>query len=238
MKILAVESSALTASVAVCEDERPIAEMTLQTGNTHSDTLLPMVEQLLAHAGLTVQDIDLFAVPIGPGSFTGIRIGVSLIKGLAFDSGKPCVGASSLEGMAYNLTGFRGILCPVMDARRNQLYNALFRFECDRLVRITEDRLIPATDLAAELSTYDEPVILTGEGSGILQKASPDAITYIIPSPLMATPNAVGVAQLALQMYRSGQAVSDDQLLPVYLRPSQAERERNERLAEEKSAQS
>ncbi len=238
MKILAIESSALTASVAVCEDERPIAEMTLQTGNTHSDTLLPMVEQLLAHAGLSVQDVDLFAVPVGPGSFTGIRIGVSLIKGLAFDSGKPCVGTSSLEGMAYNLMGFPGILCPVMDARRNQLYNALFRFEGDRLVRLTEDRLIPAADLAAELTACKEPVILTGEGSPILRKASPDSITYIIPSPLMATQNAVGVAQLALKMHQSGRSVSDGELLPVYLRPSQAERERNERLAEKKSAQS
>ncbi|MBQ8288646.1 MAG: tRNA (adenosine(37)-N6)-threonylcarbamoyltransferase complex dimerization subunit type 1 TsaB [Clostridia bacterium] len=237
MKILAIESSALTASVAVCEDDCPIAEMTLQTGNTHSDTLLPMAEQLLAHAGMTVQDIDLFAVPIGPGSFTGIRIGVSLIKGLAFDSGTPCVGTSSLEGMTYNLRGFQGILCPVMDARRNQLYNALFRFEGDKLIRLTEDRLIPAIELAAELVAYGEPVILTGEGSGILQKASPDTITYIIPSPLMATQNAVSVAQLALRMYREGQAVSDSELLPVYLRPSQAERERSERLAETGSAQ-
>lgn len=237
MKILTIESSALTASVALCEDDRPIAEMTLQTGNTHSDTLLPMVEQLLAHAGMTVQDIDLFAVPVGPGSFTGIRIGVSVIKGLAFDSNKPCVGTSSLEGMAYNLAGFKGILCPVMDARRNQLYNALFRFEGDRLIRLTEDRLIPAADLAAELSAYGEAVILAGEGSDILRKASSDQIAYIMPSPMMATQNAVGVAQLALHMYHSGQAVSDGELLPVYLRPSQAERERNERLADEQSAQ-
>lgn len=236
MKILAIESSALTASVAVCEDNLPIAAMTLQTGHTHSDTLLPMVEQLLAHAGWTVQNIDLFAVPVGPGSFTGIRIGVSLIKGLAFDSGKPCVGVSSLEGMAYNLSGFDGILCPVMDARRNQLYNALFRWNGDKLVRLTEDRLIPAVDLAAELQTYGERVILTGEGSGILQKASSAEIKFTIPSPLMATQNAVGVAQLALSEYRSGEFVGDGELLPVYLRPSQAERERNERIAEVKSA--
>lgn len=231
MKILAIESSALTASVAICEDDLPIAEMTLQTGNTHSDTLLPMVEELLAHAGLSVQDIDLFAVPVGPGSFTGIRIGVSLIKGLAFDSEKPCVGTSSLEGMAYNLAGFPGILCPVMDARRNQLYNALFRFENGELVRLTEDRLIPADQLAAELSAYAEPVILTGEGSAILQNCAPDALKLILPSPLMATQNAVGVAMLARKLYLSGQAVSDGELLPVYLRPSQAERERNERLS-------
>lgn len=236
MKILAIESSALTASVAVCEDSLPIASMTLQTGHTHSDTLLPMVEQLLEHAGWSVQDIDLFAVPVGPGSFTGIRIGVSLIKGLAFDSGKPCVGVSSLEGMAYNLAGFEGVLCPVMDARRNQLYNALFRWDGDHLIRLTEDRLIPAADLATELLAYGDHVVLTGEGSTILQKASSSDIQYIIPSPLMATQNAVGVAQLALQEHYSGKSVSDDELLPVYLRPSQAERERNERIADVKSA--
>ncbi len=236
MKILAIESSALTASVAICEDERPIAEMTLQTGNTHSDTLLPMTEQLLAHAGLTVQDIDLFAVPAGPGSFTGIRIGVSLIKGLAFDSGKPCVGPSSLEAMAYNLAGFTGILCPVMDARRNQLYNALFCWEDGKLTRLCEDRLIPAKELEKELSAYHCPVILTGEGSAILQASADAGIDYILPSPLMATQNAVGVARLALQLYKEGQWVSDSELLPVYLRPSQAERERNERLAGESLA--
>jgi tRNA threonylcarbamoyladenosine biosynthesis protein TsaB len=234
MKILALESSALTASVAVCEDSVPIAAMTLQTGHTHSDTLLPMVEQLLAHAGWTVQDIDLFAVPVGPGSFTGIRIGVSLIKGLAFDSGKPCVGLSSLEGMAYNLVGFNGILCPVMDARRNQLYNALFRWNGKKLTRLTEDRLIPAKDLAIELEGYGETVILTGEGSSILQKVSSESIHYIIPSPLLATQNAVGVAQLALCEYQAGKCLSDGELLPVYLRPSQAERERNERIGEPK----
>lgn len=235
MKILAIESSALTASVAICEDEYPIAEMTLQNGNTHSETLLPMIEQLLAHTGLSAQDIDLFAVPVGPGSFTGIRIGVSLIKGLAFDSQTPCVGVSSLEGMAYNLTGFSGVLCPIMDARRNQLYNALFRFENEQLVRLTEDRLITAIDLLAELSSYNEPVVLTGEGIPVLLKVAERQDQFVIPSPLMATQNATGVARLALKLYQAGQACTDGQLLPVYLRPSQAERERNERLSEHKS---
>ncbi len=230
MKILAIESSALTASVAVCEDHQPIAAMTIQNGNTHSETLLPMAEQLLTHAGMSVADVDLFAVPVGPGSFTGIRIGVSLVKGLAFDSGKPCVGVSSLEGMAYNLKGYSGILCPVMDARRNQLYNALFSIENGQIRRLTEDRLIPADQLAEELSAYHLPVVLTGEGSAILQDALADTVQVILPSPLLAIQNAVGVAELALAEYQQGHFVSDAQLLPVYLRPSQAERERNERL--------
>ena len=231
MKILAIEASALTASVAVCEDHLPLAAMTLQNGHTHSETLLPMVNQLLAHAGLTVADIDLFAVPVGPGSFTGIRIGVSLIKGLAFDSGKPCVGLSSLEAMAYNLAGCPGILCPVMDARRNQLYNALFTWKDGKLIRLCEDRLIPATELAKELAGYNAPVYMTGEGSPILEKAAAGSLDLRLPSPLMATQNAVSVAELALVEYEKGNTVSDFELLPVYLRPSQAERERNERLA-------
>lgn len=231
MKILAIEASALTASVAVCEDHLPLAAMTLQNGHTHSETLLPMVNQLLAHAGLTVGDIDLFAVPVGPGSFTGIRIGVSLIKGLAFDSGKPCVGLSSLEAMAYNLAGCDGILCPVMDARRNQLYNALFTWKDGKPERLCEDRLIPAAQLASELAAAGKPVYVTGEGSAILQKAVGDSAELRYPSPLMATQNAVSVAELALVEYAKGNAVSDVELLPVYLRPSQAERERNERIA-------
>ena len=231
MKILAIEASALTASVAVCEDHLPLAAMTLQNGHTHSETLLPMVNQLLAHAGLTVGDIDLFAVPVGPGYFTGIRIGVSLIKGLAFDSGKPCVGLSSLEAMAYNLAGCDGILCPVMDARRNQLYNALFTWKDGKPERLCEDRLIPAAQLASELAAYGKPVYVTGEGSAILQKAVGDSAELRYPSPLMATQNAVSVAELALVEYAKGNAVSDVELLPVYLSPSQAERERNERIA-------
>lgn len=233
MNILAIEASALTASVAICRDNCPLAAMTLQNGHTHSETLLPMVNQLLSHAGLTIDDIDLFAVPVGPGSFTGIRIGVSLIKGLAFDSGKPCVGLSSLEAMAYNLAGCPGILCPVMDARRSQLYNALFRWEGDRLVRLCEDRLIPASELATELAGYGEPVYVTGEGSAILQAAVSDEVRLCFPSPLMAIQNAVSVAVLALSEYQKSNAVSDAELLPVYLRPSQAERERSERLATE-----
>lgn len=235
MKILAIESSALTASVAICEDHQPLAEMTLQTGNTHSETLLPMVEQLLSHTGLTNEDIDLYAVPVGPGSFTGIRIGVSLVKGLAFDREKPCVGLSSLEAMAYNLEGFSGILCPVMDARRSQLYNALFRWENGQLVRLTEDRLIAADDLNNELLAYNEPVILTGEGISVLLKATDPPDRFTIPSALMATQNATGVARLAYKLYQEGQACTDSVLLPVYLRPSQAERERNERLSETNS---
>ena len=147
MKILAIDSTAIVASVAICDDEKLAALYTVNNGNTHSETLLPMVESALAQSKLTVDDIGLFAVSAGPGSFTGVRIGAATIKGLAFGRDIPCVGVSTLEALAYNLKGSSGIICPVMNARRNQVYNALFRFEGEKLVRLCPDRAIAVKDL-------------------------------------------------------------------------------------------
>ena len=152
MKILAIDSTAIVASVAICDDERLAALYTVNNGNTHSETLLPMVESALSQSKLTVDDIGLFAVSAGPGSFTGVRIGVSTVKGLAFGSDIHCIGVSTIEALAYNLKGSDGILCPVMNARRNQVYNALFKFEGERLVRLCPDRAIAVKDLGAELA--------------------------------------------------------------------------------------
>ena len=127
MLIIALDSTAVVASVALCRDDTPIAIFHVKNGNTHSETLLPMVESVLKCAGYTVDDVDLFACSVGPGSFTGVRIGVSTVKGLAFGKNKPCVAVSTLEALAENLVPQSGILCPVMNARRGQVYNALFR---------------------------------------------------------------------------------------------------------------
>lgn len=132
MLILAMDSTAVAASVALLTDGAPLAAFHLDNGNTHSETLLPMVESVLRCTGKTVDDIDLFAVSAGPGSFTGVRIGVATVKGLAFGKGKPCVGVSTLEALAENLVPTGGLLCPVMNARRGQVYNALFRVETGR----------------------------------------------------------------------------------------------------------
>ena len=129
MIILALDSTAQTGSVALCRDEKLIASFTLNTGNTHSETLLPSVEAVLSLSDMTADDVDLFACAKGPGSFTGVRIGAATVKGLAFGKDKPSLGVSTLEALAYNLRGFSGILCPVMNARRSQVYNALFRAE-------------------------------------------------------------------------------------------------------------
>lgn len=234
MKILAIDSTAIVASVAICDDERLAALYTVNNGNTHSETLLPMVESALAQSKLTVDDIGLFAVSEGPGSFTGVRIGVSTVKGLAFGRDIPCIGVSTLEALAYNLKGSDGILCPVMNARRNQVYNALFRFEGERLVRLCPDRAIAVKDLAAELSENEDyknkKIYLSGDGVDITAPSlAPERLGFT--HPVMESQNAYSVAACALEAYRAGKGiVSDAELAPTYLRPSQAERERMEKI--------
>lgn len=229
-RVLAIDSSAAVGAVALCEGERLIASATLHDTNKHSETLLPMVEGVLASTGLTVGDIDLFAAAVGPGSFTGVRIGISMIKGLAFGSSKPCIGVSTLEALAYNLKELDGLICPVMDARREQVYNALFRFEKGKCVRLCEDRLIPVADLVTELAEADTPVYLVGDGYDLIPA---DSLPRLRPTPvLLRDPSGYSVAMAALEAAQTGQTSGDRELLPVYLRATQAERERLEKLSE------
>lgn len=228
MKILAIDSTAIVASVALCDDEKLIALYTVNNGNTHSETLLPMVESILKEAKLTPADIELFAVSNGPGSFTGVRIGCATIKGLAFGRNVPCIGVSTLEALAYNLKGSDGIICPVMNARRNQVYNALFRFEGDKLIRLCDDRAIAVSELAEELKK-EEKIYLSGDGVSITAPLIPHE-KLGFTHPVMEHQNAYSIAMCALDAYKNGNYVTDTDLAPTYLRPSQAERERMERL--------
>lgn len=231
MKILAMESSALTASVAVCEDEQLLAEYTVNNGNTHSENLLPMAESILSFLGLTVSDIDLFSVAAGPGSFTGVRIGVSTVKGLAFGTEKPCIGVSTLEALAYNMQSANGLVCPVMNARRKQVYTALFRAENGALTRLMDDSAISVEELGEKLKEYSEPIYLVGDGF--------DLVTDLLDLPFAFTQDrmkyqsAYAVASAALNAYHSGVRTTHRELAPTYLRPCQAERERAERLKNE-----
>lgn len=233
MKILALDTTAKSASAAITDGREPLAVFTLEAGLTHSETVLPMIKTALDSLHMTAHDIDLFAVTAGPGSFTGVRIGISEIKGLAFATGKPCVGVSTLLSLAYNLHPLceNAILCPVMDARRNQLYNALFRLEDGVLTRLCEDRLVSLSDLTAELAGYDEPVYSAGDGYALLKKAA-----AIADTPRLLIPQSgYSTALLALDTYENASdksIFSDSALLPVYLRASQAERE----LAEKEQA--
>lgn len=232
MKILALDSTAKTATVSICEDERLISIYSVTAGLNHSETLLPMVENALTTAQTSIDDIDMFAISDGPGSFTGVRIGMSLLKGLAFGKEKLCVGVSTLEALAYNLKDYKGIICPVMDARRDQVYNALFLSDGDSLVRLTEDRAIPLKELEAELKEKysDKNIYLCGDGYDLASKNID--VAFANTPVLLREQNAYSVSLVALAKYKNNPEddYSDRNIKPVYLRVPQAERERLERL--------
>lgn len=231
MLTLAFESSAKTASVALCDGETRIAETTQNCGLTHSVTLLPMAEALLKNTGHELKDVELFAVAHGPGSFTGIRIGVSTIKGLAWGNDRPAVGVSTLEAMAYNglAYGEGAMLCCVMDARRSQVYNALFTIENGKPRRICPDRAISLEELGAEVQALGERVYVIGDGTQVTMDYFARLELDAVPAPEnLRYQSAFGVAMAALN---ATPGTADD-VLPVYLRLSQAERERQARLGE------
>ncbi|MBO7196668.1 MAG: tRNA (adenosine(37)-N6)-threonylcarbamoyltransferase complex dimerization subunit type 1 TsaB [Clostridia bacterium] len=233
MKILAFDGTAKAASVAVADGDKILSCCTVDNGLTQSELLLPMAEDMLKSLKLKFSDIDLFATSVGPGSFTGVRIGVSLIKGLAFGRNIPCVGVSTIEALAENLRGLRGIIVPCMDARRGQVYSATFICDGKKLTRVTEDRAIALSDLARELEEYKEQAIyLCGDGYSVAKKALTNYEIDLCETPeLLILENAASVALVAKRKYENNEAVSDSELSPTYLRMPQAERERLEREA-------
>ena len=228
MKILSLDTSALVASVAITNDNTPLAQYTLNAKNTHSETLLPMVESALGALSLKASDIDLFALSAGPGSFTGVRIGAATVKGLAFASNKPCVEVSTLEALAQNLVFKSGLICPVMNARRSQVYTALFRSNGKELERLMPDSALSIEELDGILSQYSEPIALVGDGYDICEQGFSKTELIFVPE-FMRLQSALSVAAIALQNYNSGNVCTDSALSVNYLRPSQAERERAER---------
>ena len=234
MYILAADTTAKTATAAINRDKECIALVQKTEAVTHSEILLPEIDRLLKQSDLKISDIDIFAISSGPGSFTGVRIGVSLIKGLSFMSNKPVVGVSSLEALAENGKNIGGhfIACAVMDARRNQLYNAVFEYDGQTRKRLCEDRLITSDALSAELDKFDTPIYFFGDGIQIALKAYPKAEKT--PDELIYQ-NAGSVASLALDIYTKAEDKSqftDTLLCPVYLRDSQAEREYKQKQGE------
>ncbi|MDD5902130.1 MAG: tRNA (adenosine(37)-N6)-threonylcarbamoyltransferase complex dimerization subunit type 1 TsaB [Oscillospiraceae bacterium] len=231
MLILALESSAKAASVALMQDAELLAQYSQCSGLTHSRTLLPMVEDMLKNTDKKLADVDFIAVAHGPGSFTGIRIGVSTVKGLAWASDKKCVGVSTLAAMAWHGAAAGGLVCSVMDARRSQVYNALFEIKDGAPERLCRDRAIALSELAAELKGYDREVLLVGDGARLsFDYLTAEGISCRIAPQNLLYQSAWGVGMEAL---RTEPGTADD-LLPVYLRLSQAERERQERLSERK----
>lgn len=229
MLILAFESSAKPASAALVKDGQLLSQYMQCSALTHSRTLLPMAEDMLKNAELRLNDVDLIAVAHGPGSFTGIRIGVATVKGLAWAAEKPCVGVSTLEAMAWHGLAVGGYICPVMDARRSQVYNSLFKIEHGRPVRMTEDRPIALDELSKEVTALNAPVFLVGDGAALcFEYFTAHGVPCVMAPDNLRWQDAWGVAMAAADK-TPGNA---DELLPVYLRLSQAERERQERLSQ------
>lgn len=231
MKILALETSAVTASAAVTEDDRLLAQSFQNSGLTHSATLMPMVSDLLKNTGLALQDMDVIAVAAGPGSFTGVRIGVAAAKGLAWPEDKPCAPCSTLESMAWQCAHVGGEICTAMDARRNQVYCARFRAEGGALIRLTEDRAMGLDELAAEVRAAAAPQALVGDGAHLARAAlEGQGLPCALMPPHLLYQTAWGVARCALELARGGGLISAAAMAPSYHRLSQAERERLERM--------
>ena len=230
MKIIALESSAITASVAIAEDEKLLGQSFQNSGLTHSATLMPMAADLLKNTGLTLDEIDVVAVAAGPGSFTGVRIGVAAAKGLAWPGDKPCAPCSTLESMAWQCAHMGGEICAAMDARRNQVYCARFLADNGELKRLTEDRAIGLDELGAEIRASGKPQILVGDCAALVQKSlEGEGMSCVLMPPHLLYQTAWGVVRCALRLAREGELVSAAAMAPSYHRLSQAERERLER---------
>ena len=231
MLILAFETSAKAASVALLEEGKLLGEAYQNTGLTHSQTLMVMAENLLSQCGKTVADVTDVAVAAGPGSFTGVRIGVAAAKGFAWGRELPCYGVSTLESMALGLGAWQGYVCPCMDARRSQVYNALFYVNKGAVTRVCEDRAISLAELGEELKKLEEPIFLVGDGSNLCYNTLLESVpNLVLPPEHRMHQRAGGVALAALEKIRAGESGDANALTPNYLRLSQAERERAERM--------
>lgn len=228
MLILSVDTTAVVCSAALSRDGITLGECTVNSGNTHSVTLLPMTEQLLHFCDLSLDDIDAYAVSVGPGSFTGVRIGAAAVKGLAFAKNTPCIPVPSLEALAYNLAGQCGIICPAMNARRGQVYTAVFRSDGKNLKRLYPDSALEVPSLEKLLSEFDEDIYFCGDGyelvRGLSKNETPERLR------LQSAASVGAVARRIWDETEDKSVFSPDSLAPVYLRKPQAQREREERL--------
>ncbi len=233
MKILAIDSSGLTASAALVTEEAVLAEFSTNFKKTHSQTLLPMIDSIMSLTETPAADLDAVAVAKGPGSFTGLRIGVATAKGIALAENLPLIGISSLEGQAYAFYGTEDLLCPMMDARRQQVYSGIYRFEKERLVNVLPDNARSVEEMAEVLNELGQPVILSGDGMIPAAEYLRNhlRVPFTEAKPFQNRQRAAVLGTLALQYAAEGRFEDADHFAPVYLRPSQAERVRKEREA-------
>ena len=231
MKILALDSSGIVASVAIVEDNTLLAEYTVNYKKTHSQTLLPMLDEVAKMTELDLSTIDAIAVAAGPGSFTGLRIGSATAKGLALALKKPLVAVPTVEALAYNLYDTNGLICPIMDARRNQVYTGIYRFENHKLVTLEDQMAVSITDLLDKLNERGEPVTFLGDGVPVFEKTIGEnlKVPHTFAPAHVNKQRAAAVAALGEIYYREGKLQSAAEHTPEYLRVSQAERDRAEK---------
>ena len=224
MLILGIDTAAAPCCAAVYDTDKQqtLGSFVINNKLTHSVTLMPVVSDLLRNSGITTEDIDLFAVANGPGSFTGLRIGISAVKGMAFAASKPCAAVSTLEAMAYNVAMCDGVVCASIDARCNQVYTATFLNDNGTVTRLTDEECLKADELAARLSEYDGDIILVGDGAQLVKKAADEQgiNTRLAPDPLRFQ-TGYGVCLAAMNAER----IAPEQLMPMYLKLPQAQRE-------------
>ena len=231
MTILAMDTSAKAASVCLASEDKIIGEFFINTSLTHSQTLVPMVEQLCKQSDVPMENIEAVAINAGPGSFTGVRIGVAAAKGIAFQQNLPCVSVSTLESMAYNMLGSDCVVCALMDARCSQVYNAMFRVKRESVERLCDDRAISMTDLKLDLQKYTDKVVFVGDGAHIAFKSLENSLENVFLAPMIRiTQTAASVACAAFKQINEGNTLTPAELMPVYLRLPQAQRELNKKL--------
>ncbi len=231
MTILAMDTSAKAASVCLASEDKIIGEFFIKTSLTHSQTLVPMVEQLCKQSDVPMENIEAVAINAGPGSFTGVRIGVAAAKGIAFQQNLPCVSVSTLESMAYNMLGSDCVVCALMDARCSQVYNAMFRVKRESVERLCDDRAVSMTDLKLDLQKYTDKVVFVGDGAHIAFKSLENSLENVFLAPMIRiTQTAASVACAAFKQINEGNTLTPAELMPVYLRLPQAQRELNKKL--------
>lgn len=230
MRILAIDTSAKVTSAAIVDDSGVLALHTSNSALTHSQALMPMVDSVLKSTGLSIEDIDGFGCAVGPGSFTGLRIGIGAIKGLGFATEKPCFGVSTLEGLAENMRGFDGLVCAVMDARCNQVYHALFKSLGGKLERLCEDTALSVDELyeslALRIKNDEKSIFLVGDGSDLCYNKLNDKLPNLtMVTQQLRFQNAASIGKLAMAELCRNEKASAADLMPIYLRLPQAERE-------------
>lgn len=235
MKILGIDSSGLVASVALVQDDIKVAEYTVNYKKTHSQTLMLMLDEIVKMTELDLEDIDAIAVAAGPGSFTGLRIGAATVKGLGMALDKPVISVPTCHGLAYNLWGADGVVCPIMDARRNQVYTGVYEFSGEEMNCLMEQDAMDIKELIEILNKMGKQVTFTGDGVPVYKGALSEGLTvaYKLAPAHMNRQSAGAVATLGMKYFKEGICEQASEHKPIYLRKSQAEREREEKMGKE-----